>query len=114
MRRTLALTLILLALPATHAFAVGEARMAGKVLDAQTKEPIADAVVQADAVENMNFSQKFPVKKDGSYTVFLLHGTIRYKFTVSAPGYDPYVETMKLSLGDTNQKMFALSKAGSA
>jgi tetratricopeptide (TPR) repeat protein len=113
MRRTFALTLILLALPATHAFAIGEARMTGKIFDAATKKPIEGAVVQADATEERTVSQKFPAKKDGSYTVFLLYGTIRYKFTVTAPGYEPYVETMKLKLGETNSKDFFLAKPGS-
>ena len=113
MRRTLAFTLFLLALPATHAFAIGEARMTGKVLDAETKKPIEGAVIQADATEERTVSMKFPAKKDGTYTVFLLYGTIHYKFTVSAPGYEPYVETMKLKLGETNAKDFFLAKPGS-
>jgi tetratricopeptide (TPR) repeat protein len=113
MRRTLALTLTLLALTATNAFAVGEARMTGKVLDAATKKPIEGAVIKAEATESKTVNQSFPGKKDGSYTVFLLDGTIHYKFTVSAPGYDSYVEIMKLKLGETNMKDFVLSKTGS-
>ncbi len=112
MRRTLALPLILLALTATNAFALGEARMTGKVLDATTKQPIAGAVLKAEATESKTVNQSFPARKDGSYTVFLLDGTIHYKFTVSAPGYDSYVETMKLKLGETNQRDFLLSKPG--
>lgn len=112
MRRTLALTLILLALPATHAFAVGEARMTGTVFDAETKKPIEGAVITADATAERTVHQKFPAKKDGKYTVFLLYGTIPYKFTVSAPGYEPYVETMKLKLGETNARDFFLAKPG--
>ena len=113
MRRTLALTLVLLALPAAHAFAIGEGRMTGKVLDAETKQPIEGAVVQADATKERKVSQKFAAKKDGTYAVFLLYGTIPYKFTVTAPGYEPYVETIKLNLGETNTKDFFLAKPGS-
>jgi tetratricopeptide (TPR) repeat protein len=112
MRRTLALTLILLAFTATNAFALGEARMTGKVLDGTTKKPIEGALVKAEAIEERTVNQTFPVRKDGTYTVFLLYGTIRYKFTVTAPGYDSYVETMKLKLGETNSKDFFLSKPG--
>jgi tetratricopeptide (TPR) repeat protein len=112
MRRTLALTLILLALPATHAFAVGEARMAGKVLDMQTKKPVEGVVIQVDAAAERTFHQKFEAKKDGSYAIFLLFGTIPYKFTITAPGYEPYVETIKLKLGDTNVREFLLAKTG--
>lgn len=112
MRRTLALPLILLAFAATNAFALGEARMTGKILDATTKQPIAGAVLKAEATESKTVNQSFPARKDGSYTVFLLDGTIHYKFTISAPGYDSYVETMKLKLGETNLRDFFLSKPG--
>ena len=112
MRRTLALSLILLALSATNAFAIGEARMTGKVLDAATKQPIEGAVVTADATAERTIHQTFPAKKDGTYTVFLLYGTIPYKFTVTAPGYEPYSEVTKLTLGETNKKDFLLAKTG--
>jgi tetratricopeptide (TPR) repeat protein len=112
MRRTLALTLTLLALTATNAFAIGEVRMTGKVLDATTKEPIEGAVIKAEAIEERTVNQTFPAKKDGTYTVFLLYGTIRYKFTITAPGYESYIETMKLKLGETNTRDFFLSKPG--
>ncbi|HKR66281.1 MAG TPA: tetratricopeptide repeat protein [Thermoanaerobaculia bacterium] len=112
MRRSLALSLIVLAVSATNAFAIGEARMTGKILDAETKKPIEGAVVTADAVEERKVHQAFNAKKDGSYTVFLLYGTIKYKFTITAPGYEPYVETMKLKLAETNARDFLLNKPG--
>jgi tetratricopeptide (TPR) repeat protein len=114
MRRTLALSLILLAFTATNAFAIGEARMAGKVVDMATKQPIEGAVVTVDATEERTIHQTFPAKKDGSYTVFLLYGTIKYKVTVSAAGYEPYVEIIKFSLGETNKKDFLLAKSGAS
>jgi tetratricopeptide (TPR) repeat protein len=106
------LALIVTLLAATNVFAIGEARMTGKILDADTKQPIENAVVTADATEERTVHQEFKAKKDGSYAVFLLYGTIKYKFTVTAPGYQPYVETMKLKLGETNAKDFFLSKPG--
>src|SRR5215211_4519502 len=112
MRRTSALSLIVLALAATNAFAIGEARMSGKILDAATKQPIEGAVMSADATGERTVHQRFPAKKDGTYTVFLLHGTMKYTFTASAPGYEPYSETMKLTLGETNKKDFLLAKTG--
>lgn len=114
MRKSLALTFVLLATAATQAFAIGEARMAGKIMDSVTKEPIPNPVITVEAVEKKTFKQDFKGKKDGSYAVFLLEGTIRYKFTFSAEGYAPYVETMKLTLGDTNFRDFYLAKAGTA
>src|SRR6185436_19348381 len=65
-----------------------------------------------EAVEARTFKQDYPVKKDGSYAVFLIDGTIRYKFTWSAPGYGPYSETMKLQLGVPNNRDIDLVKEG--
>jgi Flp pilus assembly protein TadD len=99
MRKTLALGLLALMVVATNAFAMGEARVTGKVLDGQTKQPIADAVITVQALSGKNFKQDFKVKKDGTYAIFLLDGTIKYKFTYAAPGYQPYSEDMKLKIG---------------
>jgi tetratricopeptide (TPR) repeat protein len=110
MRRTLALCLITLFLAAANAFAVGEARLNGKVTDAATKEPIADAVITLDATQNKTVHMQTKVKKDGSYAFFVLDGTIRYKVVYSAPGYAPYEEVVKLKLGEPNVKDIELSK----
>lgn len=114
MRRTLALCLVVLAFAATNAFAVGEARMNGKILDATTKQPIPNAEVKITAVEAKTFNDTIKANKNGEYAVFLLDGTIRYKFTFSAPGYIPYEEVIKLQLGPTNKRDFSLVKTGDA
>ncbi len=114
MRRSLLFALIVTLLAATNVFAIGEARMAGKILDAETKQPIENAVVTVDATEERTVHQEFKAKKDGSYAVFLLYGTIKYKFTVTAPGYQTYVETIKLKLTENNLKDFYLTKPGVA
>lgn len=114
MRRNLALSLTLLLLSATQAFAGAEARLAGKILDGATKQPIANAELNVEAVEGKTVKVGSKGKKDGSYAIFLLDGTIRYKLTYSAPGYDPYVETMKLTLGPSNTKNVELFKTGTA
>lgn len=114
MRRSLLFALIVTLLAATNVFAIGEARMAGKILDAETKQPIENAVVTVDATEERTVHQEFKAKKDGSYAVFLLYGTIKYKFTVTAPGYQTYVETIKLKLTENNLKDFYLTKPGAA
>lgn len=112
MRRSLALSLVLSLFAAANVFAGAEARMTGKVIDAATKKPVPDAVVHLEAIEGKTVKQELKVRKDGSYTVFLLDGTIRYKFTFSAPGYVPYEETMKLKLGETNVREIELAKEG--
>ena len=99
MRRSLALSFLVFAFVAANAFATGEARINGTVFDGSTKKPIPNAtilVVSADS--GHNFKQEFKAKGDGSYAIFLLNGTIKYKFTYSAPGYQPYEQTLKLQL----------------
>ena len=113
MRRYFALSLVLLLAVAGSAFAGTEARMSGKVTDAVTKEPIKDAVVNLESTEKMTVKQSSKTKADGTYAIFVLDGTIRYKITVNAPGYDKREETLKLSIGQNENKDYALAKAGS-
>jgi len=112
MRRHLALSLVLTIAAAGNAFAGAEARMAGKVLDASTKEPIANAVVKYEAVEGKTVKSEAKSKKDGKFAVFVLDGSIKYKFTVSADGYESTEETLKLALGGTTDKNWELYKPG--
>lgn len=112
MRRHFALSLVLVLAVAGSAFAGTEARMSGKVIDAATKEPIKDAVVNVESTEKMTVKQSSKVKGDGTYAIFVLDGTIRYKFIVTAPGYDKHEETLKLSIGINENKDFPLTKAG--
>lgn len=114
MRRSVALSLILLFLAAGNAFALGEARMVGKVIDGTTKQPIENVTFKIEAVEGKTVKQDIKVKKDGSYTIFVLDGTIKYKFSLSAPGYAPYEETIKMKLGETNLRDFELFKGSAA
>jgi tetratricopeptide (TPR) repeat protein len=112
MRRSLALSIITLLLVTGNAFAIGEARMTGKVIDMTTKQPIPDATIKVVAVEGKNFSRELKSRKDGGYTIMVIDGTIRYKYTITAPGYDTYEETIKMTLGDTVKRDFELSKGG--
>lgn len=116
MRRILALSMFVLLFVAASAFAVGEARLTGTVFDGTTKKAIPNAtilVVSAD--KGKNFKQEYKAKADGSYAIFLLEGTIRYKFTYSAPGYTPYEQTLKLQLmPEKNVQDIDLSPAASS
>lgn len=114
MRRTLALCLVTLLFPAAHAFAVGEARITGKIVDAATKQPIPDATITLDATEAKKVHQEQKAKKDGSYALFVLDGTIRYKITYAAPGYAPFEEVVKLKLGEPNLRDIELNKGTAA
>ena len=115
MRRNLALTLVLLLGVAGNAFAGSEARMTGKILDAATKAPVANATVKVEAVEGKNLKLDAKVNKtEGTYALFLLDSTIKYKYIISAPGYDSYEEVIKLKIGENASRDFMLNKAGTA
>lgn len=114
MRRSFALSLVLSLFAAVNVFAGAEARITGKVIDGATKQPIADATVNLEAIEGKTVKRTEKVKKDGTYAIFVLDGTIRYKFTYAAPGYTPFEETVKLKLGEPNLRDIELFKGGAA
>lgn len=115
MRRTLALSVITVLLAAANAFAGAEARMNGKILDKATGQPIADAVVKLAATSPKTVQNEAKTKKDGTYAVFVLDGTINYTLTVAANGYVTYQEQpFKLKLGEPNKKDIELTKLGAA
>jgi tetratricopeptide (TPR) repeat protein len=114
MRRSLALCLVVLAFVATNAFALGEGRLNGKITDAVTKEPIPNALITFEAVEKKQFKDSVKGAASGDYAVFLLDATIKYKYTVTADGYVPYVETIKVPIGNSTRKDFALTKVTDA
>ena len=114
MRKALTLCLVVLAFAATNAFAVGEARMTGKVLDAATKKPIPNATVTLEATENKTFKETYKANASGEYAIFVLDGTIKYKYTVAAEGYVPYQEVIKMTIGQTTKRDFSLAKPGDA
>ncbi len=114
MRRTLTLSLIMSLFVTANLFAVGEARMAGKILDAATKQPLPEGLIKIEATEGKTVKLESKAKKDGSFAVFVLDGTLRYKFVVTAPGYVPYEEVLKMALGQTTNRDFLLIKEGGA
>jgi tetratricopeptide (TPR) repeat protein len=113
MRRTFALGVLALMVVAGNAFALGEARMQGKITDAATHKPVANAAVIIDAVSGHNVHNEFKADKDGVYRFLILDGTIPYKFTIKADGYAPFEFTLKPTLGEVNTRDVTLV-AGSA
>ena len=114
MRRNLALSLVLILAAAGNAFAGAEGRMTGKILDAATKKPVPNATLKVEAIEGKNLKVDGKVKADGSFALMLIDATIRYKYVVSAPGYDTYEEVIKLKIGENAQRDFQLYKAGTS
>jgi tetratricopeptide (TPR) repeat protein len=111
MRRALALSLLVMVALAGNVFGSEAARLSGKIFDSQTKQPIPDAMVKIEAVEGKNYTANQKAKKDGSYALMVMTGTIKYRFTFEAPGYAPYSEVMKLKIGEANLKDVVLTKA---
>lgn len=114
MRRTLALSVLALMVVAGNAFALGEARVQGKVTDAVTHKPIPNVVILVDATTGHSVHNEFKTDKDGAYRFLILDGTLMYKFTYKAPGYNNVEQTMKLALGDINTKDVTMAPVGAA
>jgi tetratricopeptide (TPR) repeat protein len=117
MRRSLALTALLALATAANLFAVGEARLNGKVMDAATKAGIPDATIVLTASKGAghSFNQEYKVDKDGNYAIFVLDGTIKYDMVFAAPGHqaESYKE-VKLKLGEPNKRDVELKALGAA
>lgn len=114
MRKTLALTLFALILTAAQAFALGEARIQGHIIDAVTKKPIPNATIKIEATSGHTVKQEYKADKNGEYRFLVLDATLNYDFTWSADGYQPMVQNMKLKLGDINTKDIELTPANAA
>jgi tetratricopeptide (TPR) repeat protein len=104
MRKTLALGVLAIMAVAGNAFALGEARMQGKITDAATHKPIPNATIIIDATSGHKVHNEFKADKDGVYRFLILDGTLTYKFTYKADGYAPVENTFKPSLGEVNTK----------
>src|SRR5216684_1147103 len=113
MRKTLALSVLALMVVAGNAFAMGEARIQGKITDAATHKPIPFVVITVDAVTGHSVHNEYKADKDGVYRFLILDGTLSYKFTYKAAGYANVEQTMKLTLGDINTKDVTMAPAGS-
>lgn len=108
MRRTILLGLILMLMLPVTAFAVGQARITGKVVD-PTGKPIKGATVTVVATEARTFKETYKAKDDGTFAIAVVDGTIHYEFTVSAPGFADYKEVIKLKLvPEKNERTFTL------
>lgn len=113
MRKTIALVMILGALAAVNLFAVGEARITGKVVGPDGKA-LPDVEIKVKATEAKTFEETFKTDKNGKFTIFLLDGTIRYEFTFNKEGFAPYQEVMKLKLlPEKNNREITLNKGQS-
>lgn len=104
MRRTFALSVLALMVVAGNAFGLGEARVQGKISDAVTHKPIPNVVITIDATKGHTVHNEFKGDADGIFRFLVLDGTIPYKFTFKAAGYQTLEQVIKLTLGDINTK----------
>jgi tetratricopeptide (TPR) repeat protein len=100
MRKTVAMCLIVIAAVAANAFAGSEARLTGKIVDAVTKKGIPNVAIAVVSTGARNFRADFKSEKDGAYRVLVIDGTLPYKFTFTAPGYQTIEDNMKLKIGE--------------
>ena len=108
MRKVLALTMFLGAL-AVNAFAIGEARLTGKIVDAKGN-PVADASIEVTATGGKTFNEVFKTDKNGKFTIFLLDGTLHYKMVFKKDGIGAYEEVIKLKLlPERNERTITLA-----
>lgn len=114
MRKYFSLTLVVMALAAAQLFAVGEARITGKVVDTQGN-PVPEAKITVTAMEQITFKQTYTADKKGNFAIFILNGTIQYNFLVEKEGFQGVQEVMKLKLvPEKNEKTFTLGLPSSA
>ena len=115
MRKTLALCALMLLVVAGNAFALGEARVQGKITDAATHTPIPNAVITLDAVTGHSYHVQFKGDKDGVYRFIVLDGTLIYKVTYTAPGYSPVEQQqVKFTLGEINTRDVTMAPGSAA
>lgn len=114
MRKTITLGFVLTTLLASNLLAIGEARFTGKVVDAQGN-PLDGVAVTISATRDKNFTQNAKSDKKGNVAIFVIDGTIPYKFIFAKEGYQTYEEVIKLKLvPEKNAKTVQLQKAGQA
>jgi tetratricopeptide (TPR) repeat protein len=114
MRRTFALGVLVIMAVAGNAFAIGEARMQGKITDAATHKPIPNATIVIDAVTGHKVHNEYKADKDGVYRFLILDGTLQYKFTFKAEGYAPLEYTFKPTLGEVNTRDVTMAPGSAA
>jgi tetratricopeptide (TPR) repeat protein len=99
---------------ATNLWAIGEARYTGKVVD-ENKKPLQGVTVTATSTGGKNVKMTAKTDKDGKFALFLIDGTLTYKFTFAKEGYSGYETTLKLKLvPEKNEDMVTMVTGGAA
>lgn len=102
-----------LAAVAMNAWAIGEARLNGKVTDASGK-PLDGVTITVQSVQGKNIRQTYTTSKKGTYTILVIEGRFPYKFTFEKKGYLPYEETRQLDLAPATNTLNVTLNEGTA
>jgi tetratricopeptide (TPR) repeat protein len=113
MRKSIGLAVIVCLAFAGQLFAVGEARLTGKVVD-QDGNPVEGATITVtSATAAKTYRDVVKTNRKGEYAVFVIDGTIPYKFEWAKEGYSSYTDEMKLKLvPEKNVRDITLGKGG--
>ena len=65
-----------------------------------THAPIPNVTISFVSAGQRNYKADFKSDKDGSYRILVIDGTLPYKVTYSAPGYQSVEEQTKLKIGE--------------
>jgi tetratricopeptide (TPR) repeat protein len=115
MRKLLTLGIVFSFLAAVELSAqTGQARMSGKVVDAENN-PISGVTVRVESAGDKPFDQTITTNNRGDFAIMVQYGTIPYKFTFTRDGFQTYVEEIKmLLLPQKNERVFTLQKPSAA
>ena len=98
MRIHRALAFVAAAAFATNMWAIGEARYTGKVVTADNKPVEGVTITVSPSDGKKNFKQTFKTDKNGKFAIFLIDGTLNYRFVFEKSGFATEERTMKLKL----------------
>jgi len=102
MRKLVTVTTVItvaLSLVAAVAWSAAQARLRGRVLDAEG-QPIANVELKITNVDG--YSKTCEVAEDGRFRALILDATKTYLFEVSAPGFAPYEKPFKVAAGSSD------------
>lgn len=112
LRSQLILPAVLLAMGAAPALAQTQGRIVAKVKAKADGSPVAGATVVMKRTDR-NWSKEFTTDAKGQFSQAGLDPN-NFEVTITAPGFAPFRESVKIPMGDTLQKEFLLEKPGAA
>jgi tetratricopeptide (TPR) repeat protein len=105
MRRALtALIVVVAAGLSAPVWAISQARVIGKVVDAEG-QPVAGAVVTITSDDIPDYTKQETTDADGEFRILLLDATRTYLFSVAADGFLPREQVVKAPVGDMNHEV---------